>query len=48
MCLHKTTPIGFLCSDAEKKVSDATNITVLSLATKASWKNDAGTWKSRT
>jgi single-strand DNA-binding protein len=28
--------------------SNATNIAVFSLATKTSWKNDAGTWESRT
>src|SRR5262245_43424960 len=27
---------------------NATNIAVFSLATKTSWKNDAGTWESRT
>jgi hypothetical protein len=37
-------PLGFLGSDAEKKVRTATNIAVFSLATKTSWKNDAGTW----
>src|SRR5690349_13689973 len=31
-----------------KKVSNATNIARFSLATKTSWKNDAGTWESRT
>jgi len=30
--------------DAEKKVSNATNIAVFSLGTKTSWKNDTGTW----
>jgi single-strand DNA-binding protein len=40
--------VGFLGSDAERKVSNATNITVFSLATKSSWKNDAGTRESRT
>jgi len=48
MYLNRITLIGFLGSDAEKKVSNATNIAVFSLATKASWKNDAGTWESRT
>jgi len=38
----------FLGSDAESKASNATNIAVFSLATKTSWKNDAGTWESRT
>ena len=46
--LNRITLIGFLGCDAEKKVSDATNIAVFSLATKTSWKNDAGTWESRT
>jgi single-strand DNA-binding protein len=48
MYLNKITLIGFLGGDAEKKVSNATNIAVFSLATKTSWKNDAGTWESRT
>ena len=48
MYLNRTTLIGFLGSDAEKKVSNTTNLAVFSLATKTSWKNDAGTWESRT
>jgi single-strand DNA-binding protein len=48
MYLNRITLIGFLGNDAEKKVSNATNIAVFSLATKASWKNDAGSWESRT
>ena len=48
MYLNRITLIGFLGSDAEKKVSNATNIAVFSLATKTSWKNEAGTWESRT
>ena len=48
MYLNRITLIGFLGSDAEKKVSNATNIAVFSLATKTSWKNDARTWESRT
>jgi single-strand DNA-binding protein len=48
MYLNRITLIGFLGADAEKKVSNATNIAVFSLATKTSWKNDAGTWESRT
>ena len=48
MYLNRITLIGFLGSDAEKKVSNTTNIAVFSLATKTSWKNDAGTWESRT
>ena len=48
MYLNRITLIGFLGGDAEKKVSNAMNIAVFSLATKMSWKNDAGTWESRT
>ena len=48
MYLNRITLIGFLGGDAEKKVSNATNIAVFSLATKTSWKTDAGTWESRT
>ena len=48
MYLNRITLIGFIGSDAEKKVSNATNIAIFSLATKTSWKNDAGTWESRT
>ena len=48
MYLNRITLIGFLGGDAEKKVSNATNIALFSLATKTSWKNDAGTWESRT
>ena len=48
MFLNRITLIGFLGSDAEKKVSNTTNIAVFSLATQTSWKNDAGTWESRT
>ena len=48
MYLNRITLIGFLGGDAEKKVSNTTNIAVFSLATKTSWKNDAGTWETRT
>ena len=48
MYLNRITLIGLLGSDAEKKVSNATNIAVFSLATKTPWKNGAGTWESRT
>ena len=48
MYLNRITLIGFLGGDAEKKVSNATNIAIFSLATKTSWKNDAGSWESRT
>ena len=43
--------IGFIGKNAEVKASTdgSTNFTVLSLATKASWKNrDTGEWESRT
>src|SRR5690348_6060566 len=48
MYLNRITLIGFLGGDAERKVSNTTNIALFSLATKTSWKNDAGTWESRT
>jgi single-strand DNA-binding protein len=48
MYLNRITLIGFLGGDAENKVSNATNIAVFSLATKTSWKTDAGAWESRT
>jgi single-strand DNA-binding protein len=48
MYLNRITLIGFLGGDAEKKVSNATNLAVFSLATKTSSKNDVGTWESRT
>ena len=48
MYLNRITLIGFIGSDAERKVADATNIAIFSLATKMSWKNDAGAWESRT
>ena len=48
MNLNRITLIGFIGSDAERKASNATNIAIFSLATKTSWKNDAGSWESRT
>jgi single-strand DNA-binding protein len=48
MCLNKITLIGFSGSDAEEKVSNTTNVAVFALATKTSWKNEAGTWESQT
>ena len=48
MYLNRITLIGFIGSNAEKKVSNATNIAIFSLATKTSWKNDCGAWESRT
>ena len=47
MYLNRITVIGFRGGDAEK-VSNATNVPAFSLATKASWKNDAETSESRT
>ena len=48
MYLNRITLIGFLGSDAERKAADATNIAIFSLATKTSWKNEGGSWESRT
>ena len=47
MYLNRITLIGFMASDAERKAANATNIAIFSLATKTSWKNDAGSWESR-
>jgi single-strand DNA-binding protein len=47
MYLNRITLIGFIGSDAERKVANPTNIAIFSLATKTSWKNDAGAWESR-
>ena len=48
MHLNRVTLIGFVGNDAEKKVAGTTNIAVFSIATKTSWKNDSGSWESRT
>ena len=48
MYLNRITLIGFIGSDPETKAANATNIAIFSLATKTSWKNDAGSWESRT
>ena len=48
MYLNRITLIGFIGSDAERKAANSTNIAIFSLATKTSWKNDAGSWESRT
>jgi hypothetical protein len=48
MYLNRITLISFLGGDAERKVSNATNTAVFSVAAKTSWKNDAGAWQSRT
>jgi single-strand DNA-binding protein len=47
MYLNRVTLIGFIGNDAEKKVAGTTNLAIFSLATKTSWKNDSGTWESR-
>ena len=48
MYLNRINLIGFIGSDAERKAANSTNIAIFSLATKTSWKNDAGSWESRT
>jgi single-strand DNA-binding protein len=48
MYLNRITLIGFIGSDAERRTANATNIAIFALATKTSWKNEAGTWDSRT
>jgi single-strand DNA-binding protein len=48
MYLNRITLIGFIGSDAERKAANATNIAIFSLTTRTSWKNDAGSWESRT
>jgi single-strand DNA-binding protein len=48
MYLNRITLIGFIGSDAERRAANATNIAIFALATKTSWKNEAGTWDSRT
>ena len=46
---HKIALIGFLGSDAEARTTkNGASYTVLSLATKRSWKNDRGDYESRT
>jgi single-strand DNA-binding protein len=47
MYLNRVTLIGFIGNDAEKKVAGTTNLAIFSLATKTSWKNDSGSWESR-
>jgi single-strand DNA-binding protein len=48
MYLNRITLIGFIGSDADRKLRNTTNLAIFSLATKTSWKNDAGDWESRT
>ena len=47
MYLDRVTLIGFIGNDAEKKVAGTTNLAIFSLATKTSWRNDSGSWESR-
>ena len=46
--MNRVTLIGFLGADAEKKSTNGGDLAILSLATKTSWKNEAGEWESRT
>lgn len=49
MYQNRTTLIGFLGKDAEKRTTkNDVPYTVLSLATKDSWKDREGAWQSRT
>ncbi|HKD04874.1 MAG TPA: single-stranded DNA-binding protein [Bryobacteraceae bacterium] len=49
MYLNRLTLIGFTGGDAETKTANNGSIfTVLSVATKRSWKNADGEWESRT
>ena len=48
MYLNRVTLIGFIGNDAETKIAGTTNIATFSVATKTSWKNDSGSWESRT
>ena len=47
MYLNRVTLIGFLGHNAETKVAGSINLAIFSLASKTSWKNDAGSWESR-
>ena len=47
--MNRLTLIGFLGQDAEQKFTrNGKPYTILSIATKRSWKDDAGEWQSRT
>ncbi len=49
MTFNRLTLIGFLGQDAEKRFTPSgTSYTVLSLATKNSWKDHNGDWQTRT
>ena len=49
MTFNRLTLIGFLGQDAEKRfTTSGTPYTVLSLATKTSWKDHNGDWQNRT
>ena len=45
--MNRVTLIGFLGADAETKSTNNGELAILSLASKTSWKNDAGSWESR-
>lgn len=47
--MNRLTLIGFLGQDAEQKFTrNGSPYTILSIATKRSWKDDGGEWQSRT
>lgn len=49
MTFNRLTLIGFLGQDAEQRFTpQGTPYTTLSIATKTSWKDQAGEWQSRT
>ena len=48
MYLNRVTLIGFIGNDAETKTAGTAHIATFSVATKTSWKNDSGSWESRT
>jgi single-strand DNA-binding protein len=49
MFMNRLTLIGFLGQDAEQKFTrNGSPYTILSIATKRSWKDEDGEWQSRT
>jgi single-strand DNA-binding protein len=49
MFMNRLTLIGFLGQDAEQKFTrNGSPYTILSIATKRSWRDDSGDWQSRT
>ena len=49
VCTSTESPLSVSSATTPKrKAANATNIAIFSLATKTSWKNDAGSWESRT